>query len=163
VLVLVNAERAKAGCPALTVNPVLVSVAQAHSQDMAERGYFDHTSPEGMSPFDRMRRAGYRGGLMGENIAAGQPTSQAVMRAWMNSPGHRANILNCGYTVIGIGVSTRAGTPSASTGRRTSGTTDPAPCAMADSPAPEGRPSPRPGAGGEVSEDGVSQTGGLPP
>jgi uncharacterized protein YkwD len=111
VLTLVNAERAKAGCHALTVNPILVSVARAHSQDMAARGYFDHTSPDGMSPFDRMRQAGYWGGLMGENIAAGQPTPQAVMQAWMNSPGHRANILNCGYTAIGIGVFTRPGSP----------------------------------------------------
>jgi uncharacterized protein YkwD len=78
---------------------------------MAVHRYFDHTSQDGRSPFDRMRGAGYKGGLMGENIAAGQPTPAAVMDAWMHSPGHRANILNCGYKVIGIGVFTLAGSP----------------------------------------------------
>jgi uncharacterized protein YkwD len=78
---------------------------------MAVHGYFAHNSQDGRSPFDRMRAAGYRGGLMGENIAAGQPTPAAVMDAWMHSPGHRANILNCGYKVIGIGVFTLAGSP----------------------------------------------------
>ncbi len=106
-----NKERASAGCGALTVNPILVAVARAHSKDMAVRGYFDHNSPDGKSPFDRMRDAGYKGGLMGENIAAGQPTPAAVMDAWMNSPGHRANILNCGYKVIGIGVYSLASSP----------------------------------------------------
>jgi uncharacterized protein YkwD len=111
VLALVNKERASAGCGALTVNPILVAVARAHSKDMAVRGYFDHNSPDGKSPFDRMRDAGYKGGLMGENIAAGQPTPAAVMDAWMKSPGHRANILNCGYKVIGIGVYSLASSP----------------------------------------------------
>jgi uncharacterized protein YkwD len=111
VLTLVNQQRKAAGCAALTVDPILVAVARAHSTDMAVRGYFDHTSPDGKSPFDRMREAGYKGGLMGENIAAGQPTPAAVMTAWMNSPGHRANILNCGYKVIGIGVHTLASSP----------------------------------------------------
>jgi uncharacterized protein YkwD len=78
---------------------------------MAVNGYFDHTSPDGRSPFDRMRAAGYAGNLMGENIAAGQPTPAAVMDAWMHSPGHRANILNCQFTEIGVGVSSRAGSP----------------------------------------------------
>ena len=111
VLTLVNSERASAGCGALSVNPILVAVARAHSKDMAVRGYFDHDSPDGKSPFDRMRDVGYRGGLMGENIAASQPTPLAVMNAWMNSPGHRANILNCGFKVIGIGVYTLPSSP----------------------------------------------------
>ena len=111
VLRLVNAQRSAHGCGALASNAVLLAVARAHSADMATKGYFDHTSPDGRSPFDRMRAAGYRGNLMGENIAAGQRTAAAVMTAWMNSPGHRANILNCGYKVIGIGVATRSSSP----------------------------------------------------
>jgi uncharacterized protein YkwD len=102
---LVNSERAKAGCASLSANPILNQVARAHSEDMAVNGYFSHTSPDGRSPFDRMRDAGYAGRMMGENIAAGQPTAQAVMDAWMNSAGHRANILNCGFQDIGIGFS----------------------------------------------------------
>jgi uncharacterized protein YkwD len=111
VLALVNKERASAGCGTLRSNSLLVRVARAHSKDMAVRGYFDHDSQDGRSPFDRMRAAGYKGNLMGENIAAGQPTAASVMTAWMHSPGHRANILNCGYRVIGIGVYTRSGSP----------------------------------------------------
>jgi uncharacterized protein YkwD len=111
VLTLVNKERASAGCGALKSNAILVSVARAHSKDMAVHGYFDHNSQDGRSPFDRMRAAGYRGGLMGENIAAGQSTAAAVMDAWMHSPGHRANILKCGFKVIGIGVYKLAGSP----------------------------------------------------
>jgi uncharacterized protein YkwD len=111
VLTLVNKERASAGCAALRSNAILVAVARAHSKDMAVNGYFDHNSQNGRSPFDRMRAAGYRGGLMGENIAAGQPTPAAVMDAWMHSAGHRANILKCGFKVIGIGVYKLAGSP----------------------------------------------------
>jgi uncharacterized protein YkwD len=103
VLTLVNSERAKAGCSAVTANSTLTSVARAHSADMAKRGYFSHTNPDGASPFDRMRAAGYNGRLMGENIAAGYRTAAAVMDGWMNSSGHRANILKCGYREIGIG------------------------------------------------------------
>jgi uncharacterized protein YkwD len=111
VLRLVNAERAKAGCGDLRSNAILLAVARAHSRDMGVRRYFDHQSQDGRSPFDRMRAAGYRGGRMGENIAAGQRTPAAVMDAWMKSPGHRANILNCGYRVIGIGVAKVADSP----------------------------------------------------
>ena len=103
VLRIVNAERASAGCGALTANPILTSVAGAHSADMAAKGYFSHTGKDGRSPFDRMRQAGYSGRAMGENIAAGQTTPQAVMAAWMKSPGHRANILRCSFKEIGVG------------------------------------------------------------
>jgi uncharacterized YkwD family protein len=103
VLRLVNAERAEAGCGPLVANATLVGVARAHSADMAARGYFSHTDPEGRSPFDRMRAAGYAGRAMGENIAAGYTTPAAVMAAWMNSSGHRANILNCRFAEIGVG------------------------------------------------------------
>jgi uncharacterized protein YkwD len=111
VLQLVNKERASAGCRPLASNSILLAVARAHGKDMAVHRYFDHNSQDGRTPFDRMRAAGYRGNLMGENIAAGQPTPAAVMDAWMHSSGHRANILNCGYKVIGVGVHRLAGSP----------------------------------------------------
>ena len=106
VVTLTNAERAKAGCGPLTVDATLTAVAQAHSQDMATNDYFDHNSQDGRTPFDRMTAAGYRYSTAAENIAAGQRTPQDVMTAWMNSPGHRANILNCALKEIGVGYAT---------------------------------------------------------
>ncbi|HEY6748264.1 MAG TPA: CAP domain-containing protein [Mycobacteriales bacterium] len=106
VVTLTNAERAKAGCGALTVNATLTSAAQAHSADMAAHNYFDHNSQDGRSPFDRITAAGYRFSTAAENIAAGQRTPQAVMTSWMNSPGHKANILNCALHEIGVGYAT---------------------------------------------------------
>jgi uncharacterized protein YkwD len=106
VVTLTNAERAKAGCGPLTVNATLTAVAQAHSQDMATNNYFDHNSQDGRTPFDRMTAAGYRYSTAAENIAAGQRTPQDVMTAWMNSAGHRANILNCALKEIGVGYAT---------------------------------------------------------
>ena len=106
MVTLTNAERAKAGCGPLTVNGTLTAVAQAHSADMAAHNYFDHNSQDGRSPFDRMTAAGYRYSTAAENIAAGQRTPQAVMTGWMNSPGHRANILNCALKEIGVGYAT---------------------------------------------------------
>jgi subtilisin family serine protease len=106
VLQLVNTERASAGCTALTADGTLTSVARAHSVDMATRDFFSHTNPDGLDPFERMRAAGYAGRTMGENIAAGYATAAAVMDAWMNSSGHRANILNCAFKDIGIGKAT---------------------------------------------------------
>ena len=90
---------------------MLLRVARAHSADMAARGYFDHTSPDGRSPFDRMRAAGYRATSWARTSPPASRRPQRVMTAWMNSPGHRANILNCGYKVIGIGVATRTSSP----------------------------------------------------
>ena len=106
VVTLTNAERAKAGCGPLAVNATLTAVAQAHSQDMATNNYFDHNSQDGRTPFDRMTAAGYRYSTAAENIAAGQRTPQDVMTAWMNSPGHRANILDCALKQIGVGYAT---------------------------------------------------------
>lgn len=103
VLRLVNVERAAAGCAPVTANPVLGEAARAHSQDMADQGYFSHTSLDGRSPWDRLEAAGYSDGS-GENIAAGQSTAQDVMSSWMNSEGHRSNILNCGSTTMGVGI-----------------------------------------------------------
>ncbi|MFD7527738.1 MULTISPECIES: CAP domain-containing protein [unclassified Streptomyces] len=103
VLALVNQERAKVGCSPLTASSSLASLAQDFSEDMAARGFFDHTDPDGRSPWDRASKAGVQG-LAGENIARGQANAQAVMEAWMNSDGHRANILNCDYKTLGVGV-----------------------------------------------------------
>lgn len=103
VIALVNVQRAKAGCRALVLDARLSRAAQAHSIDMAKRRYFSHTTPDGRTFDQRIRAQGYTGSMIGENIAAGQPTPAAVMDAWMKSPGHRANILNCRYRAIGVG------------------------------------------------------------
>lgn len=110
VLALVNEERAKAGCSPLSTSAPLTSLAQNFSEDMAARGFFDHTDPDGDTPWDRAAQAGVQG-LGAENIARGQADAQAVMEGWMNSEGHRANILNCDYKTIGIGVHEGSGGP----------------------------------------------------
>jgi len=103
VLNLVNAERAKAGVPPLHKDARLRRAARGHSADMARRGFTSHDDPDGVTPVDRMRAEGYpEPGA--ENIARGQSHPQAVMQAWMNSPGHRANILRAEFARIGIGV-----------------------------------------------------------
>jgi uncharacterized protein YkwD len=109
VLALVNRERAAAGCGALVANSGLASVARAHSADMRDRGFFDHVNLEGLDPFDRAAAAGLD--ARAENIAYGQPDPVAVMDAWMNSSGHRANILDCSLTSLGVGVAEGAGGP----------------------------------------------------
>ena len=79
-------------------------MAQAHSEDMAKRGFFAHNNPDGATPFDRMKRAGITYRAAAENIAAGQRTAEEVVDSWMNSSGHRANILNASYTKMGLGI-----------------------------------------------------------
>ncbi|MET9017111.1 sigma-70 family RNA polymerase sigma factor [Streptomyces olivaceoviridis] len=111
VVALVNKERAAAGCGPVTEDPQLDKAAQGHSDDMAARGFFDHTDPDGAGPGERITAAGYRWSTYGENIAKGQRTPQAVMDSWMNSPGHRANILNCAFKDIGVGVHDGSGGP----------------------------------------------------
>lgn len=103
VLTLVNAERAKNGLKALTLDTGLNSVAQKHSEDMAKNNYFSHTSLSGKSPFDRIKGAGISYKTAGENIAAGQTTAAQVVNSWMNSEGHRKNILNASFTKMGLG------------------------------------------------------------
>jgi uncharacterized protein YkwD len=103
VLDLTNQFREQQGCGPLRLNSALVEAAGKHASDMVRRHYMDHTNPDGQDPGDRMRAAGYNGSTWGENIAAGYSTAQKVMAAWMQSDGHRQNILNCKYTVIGIG------------------------------------------------------------
>lgn len=103
MLVLVNEERKKAGVRPLEFDAELVPVARAHSRDMFARGYFSHITPEGLSPFDRMRKAKVRFLSAGENLALGQ-TLNICHRGLMNSPGHRRNILNPAFGRVGIGI-----------------------------------------------------------
>jgi len=113
VLRLTNEARAEgADCGAegtfgaadpLTMSPILRCSARLHSMDMGEQGYFAHDSQDGRSPFDRMADAGYMGRQMGENIAKGQQTPEEVVNGWIDSDGHCANIMNPGYTEIGVG------------------------------------------------------------
>ena len=119
VLVLVNQRRtAGATCGGapyapvapLTMNGTLRTAARLHSQDMAAQNYFSHTSLDGRTFSQRMTNAGYAGAFpWGENIASGQPTPQAVVDAWMSSPGHCTNIMNGSYRSIGVGYGFRAG------------------------------------------------------
>lgn len=108
VVAIVNAERAKAGCAAVTADDRLTTAARGHSTDMAARNYFSHTTPEGVAFSTRITNAGYRWSRAGENIAKGQPTPAEVMTAWMNSAGHKANILTCAFKNIGVGVAADA-------------------------------------------------------
>ncbi|MFJ6699204.1 CAP domain-containing protein [Streptomyces sp. NPDC091272] len=110
VLSLVNQERARAGCSPVRPDTGLATLAANFSRDMASRDFFDHTDPDGASPWDRAAKAGIKD-LGGENIARGQADAQAVMDAWMKSEGHRANILNCDYTTLGVGVHMGDGGP----------------------------------------------------
>jgi uncharacterized protein YkwD len=103
MLRLVNEERTKRGLKALLPDTALVPVARAHSQDMFARGYFSHYTPEGKDPFDRMKAAGIKYYSAGENLALGQ-TLKICHEGLMNSPGHKANILNSSYGRLGIGI-----------------------------------------------------------
>ncbi|MER6027589.1 CAP domain-containing protein [Streptomyces sp. NPDC001851] len=104
IVQLVNAERAKAGCQDLTLNPALTKAAQAHSADMAAHQNMSHTGSDGSAPGDRITAAGYAWSAYGENVAYGYATADEVMAGWMSSPGHRANILNCSFQQIGVGL-----------------------------------------------------------
>ncbi|MEU3019416.1 CAP domain-containing protein [Nocardiopsis sp. NPDC007018] len=109
VVTIVNSERAANGCGPLRVDSQLTAAAQEHSEDMAARDYMSHDNPEGEGPGDRAERHGY-GSWGAENVAKGQTSAEQVMDAWMNSPGHRANILNCDLVAIGVGESDNAWT-----------------------------------------------------
>lgn len=103
VVRLVNAERASYGLPALSIRADLCQYARVKSQDMHDSGYFSHTSPNYGSPFDMMKSFGITYSHAGENIAMGYSTPEAVVSAWMNSEGHRANIFSASYTELGVG------------------------------------------------------------
>jgi uncharacterized YkwD family protein len=100
---LVNQERAKNGLPALVHRADIKNVAEKKAMDMINSNYFSHTSPNYGSPFDMLKTFGITYRSAGENIAKGQKSPQEVMNAWMNSSGHRANILNRSYNSIGVG------------------------------------------------------------
>lgn len=106
VLDLVNKERSKQGLKALELSNKLDNLAVMKAKDMVNKNYFDHTSPTYGSPFNMLQSYGVKYQSAGENIAAGQKTPQEVMTAWMNSSGHRANILNANYTQLGVGKAT---------------------------------------------------------
>ncbi|MEE1940178.1 CAP domain-containing protein [Streptomyces sp. TRM 70361] len=112
VVTLVNQERAERGLVRLRTEERLRLSSRAHSRDMAERAFFDHLTPEGVSPDERMLAAGYPYPAA-ENIAVLEPNAMAVVVAWMNSPGHRVNILNPLFRAIGVGVFQAPGTPVA--------------------------------------------------
>ena len=124
VLLLVNEFRAQpadcgvegqfeAAAP-LTMNPILRCSARLHSLDMFERDYFDHDTPDGVDPFERMAEAGFVGSGGGENIALGQRSPEEVMAAWMDSDGHCANVMRAAFDTIGVGYHPGAGTRGAS-------------------------------------------------
>jgi uncharacterized protein YkwD len=104
---IVNQERGKNGCGALRNDSRLRAAARAYSVEMVTYNFFSHTGHDGSSFVDRQKRAGYTA-ASGENIAWGFRTANDVMVAWMNSPGHRANILNCQSVAIGIGVARKS-------------------------------------------------------
>ena len=103
IVSLVNNERADGGCDPVAEEPHLDTAAQKHSDDMSARDYFSHDTPEGVHFDERIRDAGYRE-PGAENIAKGATSAAQVMEMWMNSSGHRANILNCSLTKLGVGV-----------------------------------------------------------
>ncbi|MEZ4357741.1 MAG: SafA/ExsA family spore coat assembly protein [Eubacteriales bacterium] len=103
VVDLTNQKRAENGLSPLTVNWELSRVARYKSQDMHDNKYFSHTSPIYGSPFTMMTNFGIKYRTAGENIAMGQTTPEAVVNAWWNSPGHKANMLNASFTQIGVG------------------------------------------------------------
>lgn len=110
ILKLVNAERAKQNLKPLTLDWQVSRVAQYKSDDMADKNYFSHTSPTYGSPFDMLKSFNVKYRSAGENIAKGQKTPTAVMTAWMNSEGHRANIMNANFTHLGVGYTVKNGT-----------------------------------------------------
>lgn len=112
VVALTNQERARAGLPPLTIDAKLNEAAQNHSNDMARRGVLTHYGPNGESPGDRISAAGYDFRMWAENAAMGFRSAATVMNGWMNSPGHRANILNPSVTEVGVGIAyTSSGSP----------------------------------------------------
>jgi len=109
VVLLVNAERANQGLAPFQVDDRLTAAAQGHSRDMAQNDFFSHTGSNGSQFNERIVDEGYSGGPLAENIAAGHSSPEAVVAGWMNSPGHRANILNASLGHIGVGHVVEAG------------------------------------------------------
>ena len=105
---LTNAQRVANGCKAMRTDAKLTAAARAHSTDMVNGNFFSHTGSDGSSFVQREGKAGYTTGASAENIAWGYPTAEAVVTGWMNSAGHRANILNCSSLAVGVGVVRKA-------------------------------------------------------
>lgn len=103
---ITNIDRSQNGLAVLTINPTLGAVAEAKAHDMATKGYFAHTSPEGVTPWYWFKEGGYKFTYAGENLAVDFNESSSVVEAWMNSPTHRANLLGTQFTEIGIAVAT---------------------------------------------------------
>ena len=102
VLAMVNAERAKQGCSPLQIDAKLSAAAERESNDMVTKHFFSHTDPDGLTPGERVKDAGYVYQMIGENIEVNTDTPEDAVAAWMNSPGHRANILTCAFRETGI-------------------------------------------------------------
>ena len=111
VLALVNAERDAAGLAPLAWHEAAAACSQHHNSDMRDRDYFAHNTPEGQTPGDRLRGHSVEAEAWGENLARGYPDADSVVRAWMESPAHRDNILYPGFTHLGVGVLITDGGP----------------------------------------------------
>ena len=111
MLKLVNEERAKVGCSPVAADSALAELAETFSEDMAARGFFDHTDPDGDDPLGPRGRRPASPASAARTSPAARPTPAAVMEAWMNSPGHKANILNCDFKTLGVGVHLGDGGP----------------------------------------------------
>ncbi|MFE1764611.1 CAP domain-containing protein [Streptomyces angustmyceticus] len=111
IVELVNAQRAQHGCGPLSVDRRITAAAQAHSDDMAARNYYEHNTPEGVDPGTRMTKAGFPWASWAENIFKSPKDPATAMDGWMKSPGHRDNILNCSYKSTGVGVNLSANGP----------------------------------------------------
>ena len=111
VLNLVNIERGDAGRPPVAWDEGAAKVAYAHAIDMDQRNFFEHTNPDRDDPGDRLAAAGLAPRDWGENIAQGQQGPDAVMASWMASMGHRRNILDPAFTLLGVGLHVRSGGP----------------------------------------------------
>ncbi|GAA0444582.1 hypothetical protein Aca07nite_53740 [Actinoplanes capillaceus] len=109
VLALANQHRRAAGCEPLSLDRRLIEAANRHAADMARRGYFDHESPRGVMAGSRVTDAGYAWSRYGENIARGQDSPYRVVTDWMESPGHRRNILDCRLDQTGVGLALSSG------------------------------------------------------
>jgi len=102
-IAIMNDHRLSVGCAPLEWNRDVAQVAQEHSRDMVQRNFFAHVNPDGDTPFDRLAAAGIEWSRAAENIAFGFSNADAVLQGWLDSPGHRANIENCGLTGHGVG------------------------------------------------------------
>jgi uncharacterized protein YkwD len=100
---LINAERTSRGLAPLALDALLAQVAEAHSQDMINRDFFDHINPDGLDPGDRLDNAGYAASTWGETLGAGYTTPEIMLNGWLNSSGHRAILLSPNFTEIGLG------------------------------------------------------------